>query len=471
MLNSQTHAPVRPEFKTKPMRNLILSLALTASFVSALHAQPKTPAPAPAPTNFPMIVKSVELKDGDSFVFLGDSITHQCLYSQYIEDFYYTRYPSNRIHFHNSGVGGDRAADALRRFDEDVAAFKPKYVTVLLGMNDGTYRDFDKATFDTYQKDMNTVLDRIKEIGATAIPMTPTMHDARAARMGKRGPQEPRDTYYNGVLALYGAWLREQSQVRGLGFVDMWSPLNNLTLEARKTNATYTLIKDAVHPDAPGQVVMAVAILNDMVPKSAVSQIIVAAQPKTGKLGATAANGKVSDFQHDGDKISFNFKANALPWVLPPDAAEGYKLTHAGHRNGNEKIIVRNLPAGKYALHIDGEFVGTYLDGQLAFGVELEENSKTPQYQQALKVAMINKDRNDQAVHPLRDLWRDLKIKRNALSKAADKAAAEAALEQWVTGTMKPGIEKLRALAKTFEDQIYQANKIPARKYELNRVN
>ena len=34
--------------------------------------------------------------------------------------------------------------------------------------------------------------------------MTPTMHDARAARIAKR-VLEPRDTYYNGVLALYGA--------------------------------------------------------------------------------------------------------------------------------------------------------------------------------------------------------------------------------------------------------------------------
>jgi hypothetical protein len=52
----------------------------------------------------------------------------------------------------------------------------------------------------------------------------------RAGLYGK--PMEPRDTYYNGVLALYGAWLREQAEIRGLGFVDMYSPLNSLTLRA-----------------------------------------------------------------------------------------------------------------------------------------------------------------------------------------------------------------------------------------------
>jgi lysophospholipase L1-like esterase len=450
-----------------------LSFALVVLVgTGALFAQQAATTPAATPTTeFKTLVPKIDLKDGDTLVFLGDSITHQCLYTQYIEDFYYTRYPTQRIRFHNSGVGGDRASDALRRFDEDVASFKPKYVTILLGMNDGTYRDFDKAVFDTYQKDMSTLLDQIAALGAVAIPMTPTMHDARAARLRGK-PQEPRDTYYNGVLALFGAWLREQAQVRGLGFVDMYTPLNNLTMESRKTNATFTLIKDAVHPDAPGQVVMAVAILDGMVAKGPVSSIVVSANPKTRKLGAFAANGKVSGFQSEGDNLSFMFQANALPWVLPPEALEGYKLTHAGHRNSNEKITVRNLQPGRYELRIEGQLVGTYADGQLAFGVELEENEKTPQYQQALQVAMINKERTTQAMNPLRNLWRDLKVKRSALGKvsAAEKETAQAKFDQWFNSDFKAGVEKMKASVRQFEDKIYEANKIPARKYELTKV-
>ncbi len=197
--------------------SLATLLAATAVFAQDKPAAPAAPA-ASAASPFKSLVESLDLKDGDTLVFLGDSITHQCLYTQYIEDFFYTRYPKVHIHFHNAGVGGDRASDALTRFDEDVAAYKPKYVTILLGMNDGSYKDFDKAVFDTYQKDMSTLLDKIAGIGATAIPMTPTMFDARAKRISGK-TQEPRDTYYNGVLALYGTWLREQTEVRGLGFV------------------------------------------------------------------------------------------------------------------------------------------------------------------------------------------------------------------------------------------------------------
>ena len=111
------------------LRHLLLPFALTAS---AALAQDKPAAP-PAPT-FATVLDHLDLKDGDTLVFLGDSITHQCLYTQYVEDYFYTRYPQKRLHFHNAGVGGDRAKDALDRFDEDVAAYKPTYVTLLLGM-------------------------------------------------------------------------------------------------------------------------------------------------------------------------------------------------------------------------------------------------------------------------------------------------------------------------------------------------
>jgi len=440
---------------------------LVASLYStAFSAQPQKP----ASTEFKTVLRSIDLKDGDTLVFLGDSITHQCLYTQYVEDYYYTRYPKVRLHFHNSGGGGDRAADALVRFDDDVAAFKPRYVTILLGRTDGCYRDFDKNIFDIYQRDMTALLDRLKAIGALAVPVTPTMHDSRAARLRGKG-SEPRDTYYNGVLSLYGAWLREVAQVRGLGFVDMYSPLNQITLAERKKDANFTLIKDAVHPGEPGQVIMAAAILADMVPRSSVSSIVI--QQKAGKLVATGT-GKIADFKADDKGGSFTFTAKALPWVLPPEAELGCNLTHAGHRYGIESFAARNLKPGRYELKIDGQSVGTWTDSQLAFRLELEGNKKTPQYQQALHVALLNKDRNDKAVRPLRSLWAQLKIRRRQLtlhtSDAAQLAAKKAQFEKWFANEFQPGVVKLQKLAKDYEGQIYQANQPVARKYELVRV-
>ncbi|MFA6547141.1 MAG: hypothetical protein WCS99_22175, partial [Limisphaerales bacterium] len=325
---------------------------------------------------------------------------------------------------------------------------------------------------DIYQKDMTTLLDKLAGSGATAIPMTPTMHDARAARLRGKAA-EPRDTYYNGVLALYGAWLSEQSQVRGLGFVDMFSPLNNLTLQERKKDANFTLIKDAIHPDAPGQVVMAAAVINDICPKSPVSSIVIA--EKAGKLAATAGNGKIADFSATDDRIAFTFTGNALPWVLPPDAALGYKLTSAGHRISNESFAARGLKPGKYELKIDGQSVGTWTDAVLGFKVELQENEKTPQYQQALKVALLNKEKNDLATRPLRNLWGQLKGRRSQLAQLASKKdpsleAKQADFDKWLANDFKSGVAKLNSDVAGFDERIYQAAQPQPRQYELVRV-
>jgi len=138
--------------KTRPLglAGLVIAILLTSL---PLHAQETPEEPEGAAP-----LAKLDLKDGDSFVFLGDSITHQCLYTQYVENYFYTHFPKMRLKFHNAGVGGAKAWDALQRFDEDVASYKPKYVSVLLGMNDGTYQPFKDEVFSKYHGDMTTVV-------------------------------------------------------------------------------------------------------------------------------------------------------------------------------------------------------------------------------------------------------------------------------------------------------------------------
>jgi lysophospholipase L1-like esterase len=458
------------------MKSSVPSILRHSLFLLALGVLPavaqQPAAPAKPPVEFKPTLDHVEFKDGDTFVFLGDSITHQCLYTQYVEDFVYTRFPKTRVHFHNAGVGGDRAQDALTRFDEDVAAKKPKYVTILLGMNDGGYTRYEQAIFDTYQKGMTEILDQLGTIGAAAIPMTPTMFDSRAQLLKTGNPTELKVTYYNGVLSLYGSWLREQAYNRGLGFVDMWAPMNDLTLEQRKKDPKWTMIPDAVHPAAPGQVVMAAAMVENILPHPPVSQVVVA--EVKGKADVKATRGVAANLQKTNKGLTFDFTSESLPWVLPPEAAEGYKLTHAGHHLSNEKVTVRDLPAGDYLLKIDGNEVAKLNAGQLAFGVELEANEKTPEYQQALKVALLNKQRNDEAVRLLRNEWGQMKGQRRTLAKAkaenaADLAEKQKAFDAWVPG-FHSRIDALIAKAQAFEDQIYQANQPVVHHYEVVAV-
>ncbi|MCB1235384.1 MAG: SGNH/GDSL hydrolase family protein, partial [Verrucomicrobiae bacterium] len=423
---------------------------------------------------FPVAMPKVEPQDGDTFVFLGDSITHQCLYTQYVEDYFYTRFPDRRLRFHNAGVSGDRAADALRRFDRDVASFRPNYVSILLGMNDGSYTWFKQDVFDTYQRDMTMLLDQLAGTGAKIAPMHPTMFDARAARLAGKGDKEPNTSLYNGVLAFYGAWLYETANRRGLGFVDMYSPLNQITLEQRQTDPKFTLIRDAVHPGQDGQVVMAVAMLNDLFVRGPMGSIAVTLGAG-GNPAASSVNGAVSELSGEGGTIRFTHLAKALPWVLPEDARLGYKLTKAGHKFSQERFTAVGLAPGKYELAIDGTVVGSWTHAQLARGVELEENEKTPQYQQALAVAKANADRNSQIVKKLRDWWLQLKIRnyqlagwkaQNPNAPAADTEAKEVEFAAWQK-EFDVAVPDLEKQAQAAADAIYQINQPKPHAYEL----
>ncbi len=176
-----------------------------------------------------------------------------------------------------------------------------------------------------------------------------------------------------------------------------------------------------------------------------------------------------------GETIAFDYTAEALPWVLPPEAGEGFNMTHAGHHFSNEKLTVRDLPHGEYTVQIDGQAVGDFSSGDLAAGVELEGDAKTPEYQQALKVALLNKDRNDQAIRPLRDQWGQMKGQRRAAAKAEaaggpEADAAKAKLAQWRSEVFQPKLAELATKARAFEDQIYQANQPTAHHFEIAPV-
>ncbi len=460
-----------------------LSLFLFAAIVSSgsLFAQAK-PTPDPATKPAPLL----DLQDGDTFVFLGDSITHQCLYTQYIEDFFYTRYPDRKIKFHNAGVSGDKAADALARFDEDVASFNPEYVSVLLGMNDGRYEDFASETFAIYQRDIQTIGGRIIDLGATAIALSPTMfdHHQLANELDNNPDYRFRNRefseQYNALMAFYGAWLRGESGGHGIPFINLYGPLNDMTEKQRRTTPDFTLVPDAIHPEAAGQFIMAYEFLWQLTPdRRSVSAIGISKGKKgwvAGKGGGTVSDLEVSD---EADSVKFNFLAQSLPWVVPENESEneklkwpsplgartGYKLTAAGHRLSNERLKIVGLKPGKYELKIDNQVVGTYTHAQLGSKVELQSNEATPQYQQALEVAEINRERNDKAIRPMRDAWSKVKGIRRKLDTegASDKFNEEFA-------KMKPAIDELHALAETYEERIYAKAKPILRLYELNRL-
>jgi len=429
-------------------------------------------------TDFKKTPAAVELEDGDTFVFIGNSITHQCLYTQYVEDYYYTRYPDRRIYFHNAGVSGDVASDVNERMEEDILAFNPKYASVLIGMNDGQYTYFKDEIFNTYKQDMTILVNRLDEAGIRPVLVTPTMFDLVAVLM--QGDdlwlENPEEIHYNATLAFFGAWLYQVATERGFGFVNMFEPLIRITRENRVIDTTFTLIGDAVHPGPDGQVVMALALLKDIGADPVVSSIHIDNMNDGWELLETVS-GDIEPM--DGDNIRFRFTANSLPWVLPEEASEGYNLSSAGSEMSREIIQVTGLRNGNYILKIDGNSVGEYTHLEFAGGIELQENKLTPQYKQALMVASINKRKNEEVISEMRDLWL-VKKSLTWISEIEDENDEDVINtkkwleEQFGTADMdeymkifNERIPVLKTGAQILEDEIYKINQPNSHIYEI----
>ena len=317
------------------MKSIFTVLLALAGFAAGQSPSPQVALKPPA----------LNLKDGDRWVFIGDSITHQCQYTQYVENFYFTRHPEKRIHFRNAGISGDRAADVLNRFDDDIAAFKPTIATVLLGMNDGSYKDFDAAVFKTYSDDMLKLMDKLDALKCRVILMSPTMFDHQAWE--KRIKEKPDyakgrvPSNYNAVLAYYGKWLQEVAQQRGYRYVDLFGPLNTLTVLQRQSNPDFTLVPDAIHPEADGQFVMAYSLLQQC---GEVGPVMSAGVKMLNGSWAAGNRAVVSEVSGEpGRTVTYTAKPSALPWAEFVDCPIGTKLTKSGHQGGSESHVVVGL--------------------------------------------------------------------------------------------------------------------------------
>src|SRR5262245_43200999 len=79
-------------------------------------------------------------KPKDRILFLGDSITEQYDYTNFLEYYLLTRFPQWDLKIYNAGIGGDTAGGGNGRALRDVLSENPTAVTINFGMNDGGYK-------------------------------------------------------------------------------------------------------------------------------------------------------------------------------------------------------------------------------------------------------------------------------------------------------------------------------------------
>jgi len=143
--------------------------------------------------------------DGDRIVMMGDSITEQHLYSNYVEMWVTTRFPKWNLTFRNVGIGGDRSTGGNARFKRDTMSFQPTAMTVDFGMNDGSYKPFDEPGFTAYMGGLQGIADQAKAAGVRVAWCTPQPLDGDEA-----GPTAL--TGYNLTLEKYSEGVKTISE-------------------------------------------------------------------------------------------------------------------------------------------------------------------------------------------------------------------------------------------------------------------
>src|SRR5437764_2249376 len=161
------------------------------------------------------------LKSGDRVVFYGDSITDQRLYTTFVETYAVTRFPRLNLSFVHSGWGGDRVTGGGGgpidvRLERDVEAYKPTVVTIMLGMNDASYREFRDPIFKTYADGYRHIVEKLRADlpGVRLTLIKPSPYDDVTRKPTFEGG-------YNAVLIRYGDFVRSLAQYSGSDFADL----------------------------------------------------------------------------------------------------------------------------------------------------------------------------------------------------------------------------------------------------------
>lgn len=118
-----------------------------------------------------------ELKDGETIVFLGDSITqagagetgYVTLFRQAIEK----NRPNSGIKVIGAGISGNRVPNLEERLDRDVLSHKPNVVVIYIGINDVWHSKNGRGTpKDQFETGLKSLIKRCNDAGARVILST-----------------------------------------------------------------------------------------------------------------------------------------------------------------------------------------------------------------------------------------------------------------------------------------------------------
>ncbi len=343
-------------------------------------------------------------KKGDRVVFLGNSITDSGHYHSYIWLFYMTRFPNMPITVINAGVGGDTAAEMYKRLDGDVLSKNPTVIVNTFGMNDSGYEgynlddsiQFGNKKYEDCVSNFSKIEKKLKENPKIDIVLMGGSPYDETVKIANNTPFHNKNKAMQRIVKFQ----KEAANKNRWGFVDLNNPMTKLNEKYQLIDSTFTLSgADRIHPGNDGHMVMAYYFLKGQdLDKHLVSNIEIDAV--SNKL-INAENCKISKIKRDNLSLTFDYLAKSLPY--PMDTTNRYwsskgtqsdvdKYVPFSNELNREILKVLGLE-GKYQLLIDDVVIGEWDSNSFQNGINLANERRTPQYQQALSIMYLNEYR------------------------------------------------------------------------------
>ncbi|MCI8416246.1 MAG: SGNH/GDSL hydrolase family protein [Lachnospiraceae bacterium] len=323
---------------------------------------------------------------GDVVGFIGDSITHveysAINYVEFLYNYYLSRFPHQEVEFRNLGVSSYKASDILDIYDRDPAFRGINKAVIMLGMNEA----LKEVPTETYISNMEKLVERLKEDGLKGediLVLSPTPYDQTCSANFDANGNPYRMT--DNALTDFTEQLALKTQEWGVRYVDLHTPMVELTLEIQKNGPDNTLtVWDCVHPNAMGQMAMAYYILKAQGANATVGEMFIGADAVEAFLEAddrvTGIHGTISDFYRGEKGLCWNWKPETLPMAMTFEFQEFYQLFDLVSELNQESLQVEGLEEGtSYTLAMDGEELGSFTGGELAQGINLAVLETNPQ--------------------------------------------------------------------------------------------
>lgn len=203
-------------------------------------------------------------KDVKRILFLGNSITYQAHYVNFIKFYFDTQYPEKKNEIINVGLPSETASGLSEsnhakgkfprpklhdRLNRILKLVKPDLIIACYGINDGIYLPFNERRFRKYKRGIEKLDKQVKKTSSDIIYLTPTLYD-------KKGGEA-----YANVMDIYSNWLVSKRFTDNWKVIDIHKALQKSLDNYQVKNPDFVFSKDGIHPSKLGHFIIAKSVL------------------------------------------------------------------------------------------------------------------------------------------------------------------------------------------------------------------